>query len=106
MKFFLFILIIFNNLTYSVKAESIIFYLQSAFNNNPKLNAERENVKAIKENIKISKSEFLPSVSVSGNLDSVENTNRTNQEGIAIGDSSKDTQTKSISVDQKIFQGF
>ena len=106
MKFFLFILIILNNLTYSVKAESIIFYLQSAFNNNPKLNAERENVKAIKENINISKSEFLPSVSVSGNLDSVNNTNRTNQEGIAIADSSKDTETKSISVDQKIFQGF
>jgi outer membrane protein len=106
MKFFLFILIILNNLTYSVKAESIIFYLQSAFNNNPKLNAERENVKAIKENINISKSEFLPSVSVSGNLDSVKNTNRTNQEGIAIADSSKDTETKSISVDQKIFQGF
>ena len=106
MKFFLFILIIFNNLTYSVKAESIFFYLQSAFNNNPKLNAERENVKAIKENINISKSEFLPSVSVSGNLDSTKNTNRTNHAGTAISDTSKDTETKSISVDQKIFQGF
>ena len=49
----------------SVSASEFLMYLESAYKNNPTLNAERENYKAIKENINISKSEFLPSVSVS-----------------------------------------
>ena len=106
MRFLSLILIAIINLTHSVKAENINFYLQSAFDNNPKLNAERENVKAIKENINISKSEFLPSISILGNIDSTQNTNRTNQSGSALGDNSKDTESKSISIDQKVFQGF
>ena len=106
MRFLSLILIAIINLTHSVKAENINFYLQSAFDNNPKLNAERENVKAIKENINISKSEFLPSISIVGNIDRTQNTNRTNQSGSALGDNSKDTESKSISIDQKVFQGF
>lgn len=84
----------------------LIFFLESAYKNNPKLKAERENLKAIEENINISRSEFLPSVTVTGSVDSVQSTNRTDQSGTGLADISNDTETKSVSVEQKIFQGF
>jgi len=70
------------------------------------LNAERENYKAIKENVNISRSEFLPSISISGSQSSQQNSNRTDQAGIALSESSNNSETQSVSVDQKIFQGF
>jgi len=82
------------------------FFIDAALKNNLKLNAERKNHKSIKENINISRSEFLPSISLSGNQSSSQSTNKTNQSGSNLSDSSLDTETKTISVDQKIFQGF
>ena len=82
------------------------YYLNEAFKNNLKLNAERKNYKSIKENINISRSEFLPSISLSGDQSSTQSTNKTNQSGTNLKDSSLDTETKKISVDQKVFQGF
>lgn len=105
MKFFiavLFIVFKFN----SVFASEFLKYLESAYKNNPILNAERKNYKAIKENINISRSEFLPRVSISGSQDSQQNSNRTNKAGVTQPDSSKTTENQSVSVDQKIFQGF
>ena len=40
--------------------------LLEAFNNNPELNAERENIEVSKEDLNISRSEFLPSLTISG----------------------------------------
>jgi len=80
--------------------------LLQAFNENPELNAERENIEVSKEDVKISRSQFLPSITLSGSK-SQENTkkltgrNRTNS---AITD--VDPKTQSINVEQKIFQGF
>ena len=48
----------------------------------------------------------MPSISLSGNQSSSQSTNKTNQSGSNLSDSSLDTETKTISVDQKIFQGF
>tara|TARA_B110000211_G_scaffold131841_1_gene151293 strand:- start:231 stop:1532 length:1302 start_codon:yes stop_codon:yes gene_type:complete len=90
----------------SVFASEFLTYLESAYKNNPTLNAERENHKAIKENVNISRSEFLPSVSISGSQNSQQNSNRTNRAGATQSDNSNDTETQSVSVDQKIFQGF
>jgi len=105
MKFI--IIIIFLTFNQSVMfADELLTYLESAYKNNPVLNAERENYKAIKENINISRSEFLPSVSIAGVQTSAENSNRTNQSGVALADTNNKKTTKSISVDQKIFQGF
>ena len=53
-----------------------------------------------------SRSEFLPAISLSGEQRSSESTNKTNQSGAKINDSNLNTETKTISVDQKIFQGF
>tara|TARA_B110000211_G_scaffold230848_1_gene291227 strand:+ start:109 stop:1413 length:1305 start_codon:yes stop_codon:yes gene_type:complete len=105
MKFIIvFILSILNVSTLS--AAEFLTYLESAYKSNPVLNAQRENYKSVKENINISKSEFLPSVSISGSQSSQENSNRKNQLGATLPDNSNNSKTQSISVDQKIFQGF
>ena len=82
------------------------FYIKSALENNLKLNAERKNKKYIEQNVNISRSGFLPSISLSGNQSSSQSTNRTDQSGSNLSDTSVDTETTTISVDQKIFQGF
>ena len=101
-KFLLFILInVF--LVCNVNAISLIDALKEAYKNNPKLNAERENLKISNENINISKSNFLPTITISG-YKSAENTSKlTNRSG---EDASKDDvnplQT-SILVEQKLY---
>ena len=91
----------------AVFAENHIqFFINSALKNNLKLNAERKNQKSIKENINISRSEFLPSISLSGDQSSSQSTNKTNHSGSSLSDSNLDTETTTVSVDQKIFQGF
>jgi len=87
-------------------ANDLEFYLQAAFKNNPKLNAERENLEAIRQNINISRSEFLPSLTIEGNQTSIESSNQTNQSGSNLADSNLNTEEKSIVIDQKVFSGF
>ena len=91
----------------SVSAENHLqFFIDAALKNNLKLNAERKNQKSIKENINISRSEFLPSISLSGSIESSQSTNRTDNTGAGLSDTNQDKETQTISVDQKIFQGF
>ena len=104
MKIILILLAIILNINL-VKAEDIMIFLESAYTNNPKLNAERKNLSAIKQNINISRSEFLPSISLSGSIDGKQSTSRTNRDGAEMADTQNDTETKKISIDQKIFQG-
>ncbi|MDA9624382.1 TolC family outer membrane protein [Pelagibacteraceae bacterium] len=106
MKLFIFLtFLIFNSNTVYATSD-LLFFLDSAFKNNPKLNAERQKLKATEQNINISKSEFLPSISIEGSVDGTNSTNRTNQSGVNLPDTSTDTESKKISIDQKIFQGF
>ena len=105
MKFIVFFICFLVNINLLSAAE-ILIYLESAYKNNPVLNAERENYKAIKENINISRSEFLPSISISGSQSSQQNSKRTNQAGTILPDTSNTSETKSVSIDQKIFKGF
>jgi outer membrane protein len=105
MKFIIFIIFFIFN-TSLISATEILTYLESAYKNNPILNAERENFKSIKENINISRSEFLPSVSISGIQSSQQDSNRANQAGVTLPDTSNTSTTQSVSIDQKIFQGF
>ncbi len=100
------IILIFLNYNIAYAKDDIFSFVESAFKNNPRMNAERENFKAQKENINISRSEFLPSITISGSETSTESSNRTNQSGAALKDTNLNSQSKSISVDQKIFQGF
>ena len=105
MKYIFFLILFFFNFNLA-SASEFLNYLENAYKNNPTLNAERENYKAIKENINISRSDFLPEVTVSETKTSSQTSNRTNQSGASLPDTNNDTTTKSISVDQKIFQGF
>lgn len=104
MKVFLISLVIILKSNF-ILANELIFYVDSSYKNNPRLNAERESYKAEKENIKISRSDFLPNVTISGDKTSITSTNRTNQSGVSLSDSNSDTETRTLSVDQKIFQG-
>ena len=80
--------------------------LLQAYNENPELNAERENIKVSKEDVKISRSQFLPSVTLSGSK-SQENTEKlTDRSGTNFTIKNVDPKTQSINVEQKIFQGF
>ena len=103
MKFFFLFILINIFLICNANAITLIEAIKEAYDNNPKLNAERENLKISKENINISKSNFLPTVTISG-YKSAENTSKlTNRSG---EDASKDDVSPlqtSILVEQKLY---
>ena len=106
MKLLINIILIFFFFNKVIAENHLKFFIDAALKNNLELNAERKNQKSIKENINISRSEFFPSLSISGSQTSSESTNRTNQSGANLSDTNQDSETTSVSVDQKIFQGF
>ena len=106
MKFLSNIILIFFFFNVAVAENHLKFFIDAALKNNLKLNAERKNQKSIKQNINISRSEFLPSISLSGDQSSSQSTNKTNHSGSNLSDSNLDTETTTVSIDQKIFQGF
>ena len=106
MKFLLNLILYIFFISSSYAENNLEFFIDSAFKNNLKLNAERKNNKSTKQNLNISRSEFLPSISLSGSQSSSQSTNRTNKNGANLADSNLDTEETSISIDQKIFQGF
>ena len=106
MKIFIILIFLLSNFFSLASANELIIFLESAYKNNPKINAQRENLKAIKENVNISKSKFLPTISLSGDINSVESYNKNDTSGLKLPDSNSNKETRTISVDQKIFQGF
>ena len=70
------------------------FYIQKALSNNLQLNAERKNFESSKQSKNISRSEFLPSVTLSGDQTSTSSTNRINQSGTSLADTNLDTEKK------------
>ena len=96
-------LFIFSNLQ---AKDNLKFYIEKALKNNLNLNAERKNFDSAQQDKKISRSEFLPSITVSGNQTSSQSTNRINQSGSKLADLDLDSESKTISVEQTIFSGF
>ena len=86
--------------------DNLKFFIEKALENNLQLNAERKNFESAKQSKNISRSEFLPSITLSGDQTNTASTNRTNQSGTSLADSSSDSESKKISVEQKIFSGF
>jgi len=86
--------------------DNLKFYIDRALKNNLQLNAEKKVFESAKQSKNISRSEFLPSISISGNQSSTTSTNRTNQNGSSLTDTNSDSESKSISIEQKIFSGF
>jgi len=79
-------------------ANSLFDSLNSAYLKNPKLNAERANMRASREEKRESVSEFLPSVTISGYTSEQENTNPGD-------DTNFRPSEQSIIIEQKIYQG-
>ncbi|MDC0352982.1 TolC family outer membrane protein [Candidatus Pelagibacter sp.] len=76
--------------------------LNQTYQNNFQLNAERENLKASEEDINISKSDYMPSLTLSGSK-SIEDTNKlTNQTGGDATISDVDPFTTSIKLEQTL----
>jgi outer membrane protein len=96
-------IILFNKNVFAVTLSEALW---QAYSENPELNAERENIESSKEDVKISRSQFLPIITLSGSK-SQENTEKLtdrSETNSAITD--VDPKTKSINIEQKIFQGF
>ena len=103
-KIFIYILIIlfFNT---NLFADNLTEALLKAYNKNPKLNAERENISVSEENINISKSDYLPSITLSGSK-SKEDTNKlTNQSGGDASITDVDPLTTSLLIEQTLYDG-
>ena len=83
-------------------AASLYQALNQAFNNNAELNAERENLNVSEQNLKIIKSEYLPSASITTSK-SQEDTNKlTNQSGADATINDVDPLTTSIKIEQTL----
>tara|TARA_B100000787_G_scaffold43455_1_gene30959 strand:+ start:104 stop:1402 length:1299 start_codon:yes stop_codon:yes gene_type:complete len=80
--------------------------LFKAYNENPVLNAERENIKSSKEDVKISISQFLPTVTLSGSKSKESTEKLTDINGANSAITDVDPITQSIEIKQKIFQGY
>lgn len=80
--------------------------LSEAYKNNPELNAERENLNISEEDLKISRSEFLPSITISGSKSSEDTDKNTNRSGADTAVTDVNPKTQSVLIEQKLFQGF
>ena len=56
----------------NINAETFSTALKKAYNNNPELNAERENLNISEQELKISKGSYLPTVTLSGRYEPFE----------------------------------
>ena len=103
-----FILILFFTIFYfeNTFAVSLSEALIQAYKNNPELNAERENIKVSEEDLKISRSEFLPSITLSGSKSEEDTKKLTDRSGNNSAITDVNPKTKTITVEQKLFQGF
>jgi len=91
----------------NIQAEdNLKYYVGKAIQNNLKLNAERKSLDSAKQEKIISRSEFFPNITISGNQTSTTSKNRVNQSGESLSDTNLDTESKTITLEQKIFSGF
>ena len=103
-KIFIHILIIlfFNT---NLFADNLTEALLKAYNKNPKLNAERENLNISQEDINISKSNFLPSVTLSGSKSKEDTSKLTNQGGGDASITDVSPLTTSLLIEQTLYDG-
>jgi len=101
-----FIILTFSLLQSYLYADDLFKTLSDAFKNNSKLNAERASLKAAKQDVNISRGEFLPSITLSGDTATQQDTDRINQSGESLADTDSTPKSRSVLVEQKIFDGF
>jgi len=99
----IFFSIIFLNQSY---ATTLIQALSKAYKDNPKLNAERENLKISEEEINEAKSDFLPSITISGYVSDENTTKQTDTSGANLKETDVSPSQQSILIEQNLFQGW
>ncbi|MDC3007649.1 TolC family outer membrane protein [Candidatus Pelagibacter sp.] len=100
-----FLIIILSNLFIisNLSAETFTEALKKAYKNNSELNAERENISISEQELKISMSSYLPTITLEGSKSQNETDKLTNRDGSNATITDVDTETKSISVTQTLF---
>jgi outer membrane protein len=101
-----FISLVLSLISQNVLATSLFQALKQAYTNNPVLNAERENIQVTKEDLNISKSEFLPTVTLSGSKSEEDTKKLTDRTGANSSITDVNPKSQSVVIEQKIFKGF
>ena len=89
-------------LNQQVLAVTLFEALTNTYKNNTDLNAERENIKISEEDLKISKSNYLPTVTISGSKSKEDTKKLTNKAGNNVSTNDVDPSTQSITIEQKL----
>ena len=89
-------------LNQQVFAVTLFEALTEAYQNNTDLNAERENINISEEDLRISKSNYLPTVTISGSKSQEDTSKLTNRSGIEQSVNDVDPSTQSIKIEQTL----
>ena len=103
MKKFFFIILSSIFLFSNVCAETFNAALKKAYKNNSELNAERENIIISEQELKISMSSYLPTITLEGSKSQESTDKLTNRDGSNATIIDADAKTKSVSITQTIF---
>ena len=102
MKKFLVITFGFFFILTSVNAETFFSALKKAYQNNPELNAERESLNISEQELNISKSSYLPTVTLSGSKSEEDTEKLTDRSGADTTITDVDPTVKSITITQTL----
>ena len=100
--FFLKIFLIVTFLTESVLAETLKAALEKAYKNNPELNAERESINISEQELKVSKSSYLPSITLEGSQSEEDTSKLTNRNGSNASITDVNPSVQSITITQTL----
>ena len=102
MKIFLKVFLLSILLTNSVLAETLAIALKKAYETNPELNAEREAINISQQELKISKSSYLPTITLEGSRSEEDTDKLTNQNGSNASITDVDPEVQSITITQTL----
>ena len=83
-------------------AETFTAALKKAYNNNPELNAERERLNMSEQDLKISKSSYLPTITLSGSKSEEDTEKLTNRDGSDAAKTDVDPTVETITITQTL----
>ena len=89
-------------LNQQVLAVTLLEALTETYKNNTDLNAERENINISEEDLKISKGNYLPAVTIFGSKSQEETNKLTNRAGVEQSVNDVDPATQSIKIEQTL----
>ena len=92
-------LVLFNGNAFAITLSEALL---QAYINNPELNAERENISISKEDLKISRGNYLPSIIISGSKSKEDTDKLTNRAGSDVAINNVDPLTQSIIIEQTL----